>query len=53
MNPQYLISTPWWKEPLAVQRENTHSHYYELPYYNFTLYLSIPLPFDPLIAELD
>ena len=53
MNPQYLVNAPWWKEPLAVQQENTHSHYYELPYFNHTLYLSIPIPFDPLIAELD
>ena len=51
MNPRYLISVPWWKEPLAVQQENTHSHYQEIPYYQFTLVLS--LPYEPYIADLN
>jgi len=51
MNPRYLISVPWWREPLAVQQENTHTNYQEIPYYNFTLILS--LPYEPYIADLD
>jgi len=51
MDPRYLISVPWWKEPLAVQKENIHSRYQEIPYYQFTLVLS--LPYEPYIADLD
>ena len=53
MDPCYLISTPWWKEPAAIQAKNSHSHYYEIPYYVWTLYLSIPIPYDPIVIDLD
>jgi hypothetical protein len=26
MNPEYLIKTPWWKEPAAVQLENLSAY---------------------------
>ena len=51
MDPHYLISVPWWKEPLAVQQQNIHSYYQEIPYYQFTLVLS--LLYEPYIADLD
>jgi hypothetical protein len=51
MNPQYLINTPWWKEPLAVQAENNLIYLERLQ----RLLLGLPLYWatEELVADLD
>ena len=54
MNPIYLVNTPWWTEPLAVQQENL-LHYLQCfeRLYNFLPVYPPRFSLDPVIVDLD
>jgi hypothetical protein len=52
MNPEYLINTPWWKEPKQVEQENSvrYLRNFQRLYNNLPIQ---PVSLEPFIAELD